>query len=156
MNDEAGIKMISQNRKARFNYTIEESLECGIALQGTEVKSVKDGTISFPDAFAEIINGEVWIKGLHISEYPYSSIFNHEPDRHKKLLLHKQEIKKLLRKVDEKGYTLIPLDIYLKKGRVKISLGICKGKKQFDKRSDIKEKDLKRDLQREFRKKLDG
>lgn len=156
MNDEAGIKMISQNRKARFNYTIEESLECGIALQGTEVKSVKEGTISFPDAFAEIINGEVWIKGLHISEYPYSSIFNHEPDRHKKLLLHKQEIKKLLRKVDEKGYTLIPLDIYLKKGRVKISLGICKGKKQFDKRSDIKEKDLKRDLQREFRKKLDG
>ena len=156
MNEESGIKMISQNRKARFNYTIEESIECGIALQGTEVKSVKDGTISFPDAFAEIINGEVWIKGLHISEYPYSSIFNHEPDRHKKLLLHKQEIKKLLRKVDEKGYTLVPLDIYLKKGRVKVSLGICKGKKQFDKRADIKDKDLKRDLQREFRKKLDG
>ncbi len=146
--------MIAQNKKARFNYTIEDSYECGIVLEGTEVKSFKSGNISFPDAFAEIQNGEVWLKGLHISEYSFSSIFNHNPDRPKKLLLHKDEIKRLTRKVEEKGCTLIPLDFYLKNGRIKVSLGVCKGKKQFDKRADIKERDIKRDLQREFRKGL--
>ena len=104
-----GTKLIAENRKARFDYTIEDTYECGIELLGTEVKSVKDGKISFPDAFAEIINGEVWVKNFHISEYVYSSIFNHDPDRPKKLLLHKEEIKRLTRKVDEKGYTLVPL-----------------------------------------------
>lgn len=146
--------MIAQNKKARFNYTIEDSYECGIVLEGTEVKSFKSGNISFPDAFAEIQNGEVWLKGLHISEYSFSSIFNHNPDRPKKLLLHKDEIKRLTRKVEEKGCTLIPLDFYLENGRIKVSLGVCKGKKQFDKRADIKERDIKRDLQREFRKGL--
>ncbi len=146
--------MIAQNKKARFNYTIEDSYECGIVLEGTEVKSFKSGNISFPDSFAEIQNGEVWLKGLHISEYSFSSIFNHNPDRPKKLLLHKDEIKRLTRKVEEKGSTLIPLDFYLKNGRIKVSLGVCKGKKQFDKRADIKERDIKRDLQREFRKGL--
>lgn len=126
-------KIIAENRKARFNYFIEESIECGIALEGTEVKSVKNGSISFPDAFAEIVNNEVFVKGLHISEYSYSSVFNHNPDRVKKLLLHKEEIKRLKRKTEEKGYTLIPIDFYLKNGRVKLTLGICKGKKQFDK-----------------------
>ncbi len=147
---------IAQNRKARFNYTIDDSIECGIVLEGTEVKSVRAGNLSFPDAFAEIRDGEVWIIGLHIAPYVYSSIFNHDPDRPKKLLLHRDEIKKLIRKVEEKGFTLIPLDFYLKKGRVKVNLGICKGKKMFDKRADIREKDLKRDIQREFRKKNDG
>ena len=151
-----GTKLISQNKKAYFNYQVEEKYECGLELQGTEVKSVKAGNISFPDAFAEIIRNEIWIKGFHISEYPYSSIFNHDPDRPKKLLLHKEEIKKLTRKVDEKGYTLIPLDFYLKNGRVKATLGLCKGKKQYDKRADIKERDVKRDMQREFRKRLDN
>ena len=89
-----GIKVIAQNKKARFNYSVEESYECGVALEGTEVKSVKAGNISFPDAFAEIINGEVWVRNFHISEYPFSSIFNHDPDRKKKLLLHKEEIKR--------------------------------------------------------------
>lgn len=149
-------KTIAQNRKARFDYTIEESYECGIELKGTEVKSVKDGNISFPDAFAEIYRNEVWLKGFHISEYVFSSVFNHDPDRPKKLLLHADEIKRLIRKVEEKGYTLIPLDVYLKNGRVKINLGVCKGKKQYDKRADIKERDVKRDIQREFRKRLDG
>jgi len=144
-------KMIAVNKKARFNYSIEESIECGVALEGTEVKSFKAGNISFPDAFAEIINNEVWVKGLHISEYSYSSVFNHNPDRPKKLLLHKDEIKRLLRKTEEKGFTLVPLDFYLKNGRVKINLGLCKGKKMFDKRADIKDRDIKRDLQREFR-----
>lgn len=147
-------KIIAENRKARFNYFIEESIECGIALEGTEVKSVKNGSISFPDAFAEIVNNEVFVKGLHISEYSYSSVFNHTPDRVKKLLLHKEEIKRLKRKTEEKGYTLIPIDFYLKNGRVKLTLGICKGKKQFDKRASIKERDVNRDIQREFRKGL--
>ena len=122
-------KYIAENRKARFNYSIEETYECGIELQGTEVKSVKNGSISFPDSFAEIINGEIFLKNFHISEYSFSSIFNHNPDRPKKLLLHKEEIKRLIRKVEEKGFTLIPLNFYLKKGRVKVTLGVCKGKK---------------------------
>ena len=151
-----GTKLIAENRKARFDYTIDDSIECGVVLQGTEVKSVKDGKISFPDSFAEIIKDEVWLKNFHISEYVYSSIFNHNPDRPKKLLLHREQIKRLQRKVEEKGYTLIPLSFYLKEGRLKVSLGICKGKKQFDKRNTIKDRDNQRDLQREFRKGLKG
>ncbi len=147
-------KLIAQNKKARFNYSVDETYECGLVLEGTEVKSFKAGNISFPDTFAEIQKGEVWVKGLHIAEYSYSSIFNHDPDRPKKLLLHRDEIKRLTRKVEEKGYTLIPLDFYLKNGRIKVTLGLCKGKKQFDKRADIRERDVKRDMQREFRKGL--
>ncbi len=146
-----GKKIIAENRKARFNYSVEDSIECGIALEGTEVKSVKNGQISFPDSFALIENGEVWLQNFHIAEYAFSSIFNHDPDRKKKLLLHKEEIKRLTRKVEEKGFTLIPLDFYLKNGRVKVNLGVCKGKKQFDKRADIKDRDVKRELAREFK-----
>ena len=149
-----GVKKIAENRKARFDYFIEDSIECGIVLEGTEVKCVKGGNLSFPDAFAEIINGEVWVKGLHIAEYSYSSVFNHNPDRAKKLLLHRDQIKRLSRKVDEKGYTLIPLDFYLKNGRVKVTLGVCKGKKAFDKRETIKARDADRMLAREFKKRL--
>lgn len=149
-----GKKLIAENRKVRFDYFIEETYECGIELQGTEVKSVKNGSISFLDSFAEIINGEVWLKNFHISEYSFSSVFNHDPDRPKKLLLHKEEIKRLTRKIDVKGYTLIPIDFYLKNGRVKVTLGVCKGKKQFDKRATIKDRDVKRDLAREFAKGL--
>ena len=149
-------KIIAENRKARFDYFIEDTYECGIALQGTEVKSVKNGSISFPDAFAEIKNGEVWVKNFHISEYSFSSIFNHDPDRAKKLLLHKEEIKRITRRVEEKGCTLIPLDFYLKNGRVKVTLGVCKGKKQYDKRAAIKDRDVQRDIQREFAGKLRG
>ena len=151
-----GTKLIAENRKARFDYTIDDSIECGVVLQGTEVKSVKEGKISFPDSFAEIVKDEVWLKNFHISEYVYSSIFNHNPDRPKKLLLHREQIKRLQRKVEEKGYTLIPLSFYLKNGRLKVSLGICKGKKQFDKRNTIKDRDNQRDMQREFRKGLKG
>lgn len=151
-----GKKTIAENRKARFDYFIEDTYECGIQLEGTEVKSVKNGNLSFPDGFAEIINGEVWIKNCHIAEYSYSSIFNHNPDRPKKLLLHREEIKKITRKVDEKGYTLIPVEFYLKNGRVKVSLGVCKGKKLYDKRASIKDRDIQRDVQREFSNKLRG
>jgi len=149
-------KIIAENRKARFDYFIEDTYECGIVLQGTEVKSVKNGNISFPDAFAEIVNGEVWVKNFHISEYSFSSIFNHNPDRPKKLLLHAEEIKRLTRRVEEKGCTLIPLDFYLKDGRVKVTLGVCKGKKMYDKRAAIKDRDVQRDIQREFAGKLRG
>ena len=144
-------KIIAENKKARFDYFIEESYECGVELQGTEVKSVKNGNISFPDSFAEIINGEIWVKNLHISEYSYSSVFNHDPDRPKKLLLHRDEIKRLTRRVDEKGFTLIPIDFYLKNGRVKVALGICKGKKNYDKRDSMLEKAHKRDIERQMK-----
>ena len=144
-----GIKIIARNKKAFFNYSVEYKLECGIVLQGSEVKSVKEGKISFNDAFAEIIDGEVFIKNFSIAEYVYSSVFNHKPERIRKLLLHKEEIKRLSRRVLEKGYTLIPLEFYLKNGRLKVELGLCKGKKLYDKRADIKERDIKRDMQRE-------
>ncbi|MDR2480786.1 MAG: SsrA-binding protein SmpB [Spirochaetaceae bacterium] len=146
-----GVKIIAKNRKAYFDYTVEDSYEAGLSLEGTEVKSIKDGRISFPDAWAEIINGEIWLNQFQISENPFSSSFNHDPSRKKKLLLHKEEIKRLKRKVDEKGFTLIPLSFYLKNGRVKVELGVCKGKKSFDKRAGIKERDVKRDAAREFR-----
>ena len=145
------VKIIAQNKKARFDYFVEEHYECGVVLEGTEVKSVKNGNVSFADSFAEITNNEVWMRNFHISEYSYSSVFNHNPDRVKKLLVHKEEIKRLKRKIDEKGFTLIPLDIYLKQGLVKITLGVCKGKKQYDKRETIQERDVNRDLSREFK-----
>ena len=146
-----GKKLIAKNKKAFFDYSVDSSIECGIVLQGTEVKSVKEGKISFNDSFAEIQAGEVFIKNFSISEYVYSSIFNHKPDRNRKLLLHKDEIKRIERRIREKGYTLIPLEFYLKNGRLKILLGICKGKKLFDKRQDIRERDLKRDMQSEVK-----
>lgn len=149
-------KIIAQNKKARFNYFLEDTYECGVVLEGTEVKSVKNGSISMVDAFAEITDGEVWVRNVHIAEYSFSSIFNHNPDRKKKLLLHREEIKRLQRKVEEKGYTLIPLDIYLKNGRVKITLGVCKGKKLYDKRDTIKQRDLDREMSRDFRKDLNS
>lgn len=145
------IKIIAQNKKARFDYFVDELFECGVVLEGTEVKSVKEGSVSFADSFAEIVNGELWMRNFHISEYKYSSVFNHNPDRPKKLLMHKEELKRIQRKADEKGYTLIPLDCHLKNGLVKITLGVCKGKKQFDKRAAIKERDVNRDLRREFK-----
>jgi SsrA-binding protein len=146
-----GIKIIAVNRRARHEYSVEESLECGIELEGTEVKSFRDGKISFPDAWAEIEEGQVWVRSLHVAENPFSSIFNHDPDRKKRLLLHRDEIKRIRRKVEERGYTLIPLSFYFKKSRVKVELGLCKGKKLYDKRADIRDRDIKRDMEREFR-----
>ena len=150
MGDE-GKKIIARNKKAFFDYSVESTIECGVVLCGSEVKSVRDGKISFVDAFAEIIKEEVFIKNFFIAEYVYSSIFNHKPDRVRKLLLHKAEIRRLDRRVREKGFTLVPLEFYLKGGRLKILLGLCKGKKMFDKRATIKERDIKRDIQREVK-----
>ena len=149
-----GVKIIALNRKARHDYTVDDTYECGIELLGTEVKSFRDGKISFSDAWAEVINKEVWLRSLTIAENPFSSVFNHDPERKKKLLLNRDEIKRIARKTEEKGYTLVPLSFYFKKGRVKVELGLCKGKKQYDKRADIRERDMKRDVAREFRKGL--
>ncbi|MDR0556646.1 MAG: SsrA-binding protein SmpB [Treponema sp.] len=147
----AGAKTIAVNRKAFYNYAIDERYECGIELLGTEVKSFREGKISFPDAWAEVVDQEIWLRSLIVAENPFSSIFNHDPARKKRLLLHKAEIKRIRRKVEEKGFTLIPLSFYFKKGRVKVELGLCKGKKTFDKRADIRDRDVKRDIAREFR-----
>jgi SsrA-binding protein len=149
-----GVKIIAVNRKARYDYSVDDRYECGIELLGTEVKSFREGKISFPDAWAEVIKGEVWLRSLRVAENPFSSIFNHDPDRKKRLLLHAAEIKRIRRKVEEKGYTLIPLSFYFKKSLVKVELGLCKGKKAFDKRADIRDRDVKRDIAREFRRGL--
>ncbi|MDR2176878.1 MAG: SsrA-binding protein SmpB [Treponema sp.] len=146
-----GVKIIAVNRRARHDYAVEDSLECGIELEGTEVKSFRDGKISFPDSWAEIEGNQVWLRSLRVAENPFSSIFNHDPDRKKRLLLHRDEIKRLRRKVEERGYTLVPLSFYFKKSRVKVELGLCKGKKLYDKRADIRERDINRDVAREFR-----
>ncbi|HOX32859.1 MAG TPA: SsrA-binding protein SmpB [Spirochaetales bacterium] len=146
-----GVKVVAVNRRARYDYSVDETFECGVVLLGTEVKSIKDGKVSFQDAFAEVRSGEVWLRNFHVAEYGFSSVFNHDPDRQKKLLLKAQEIKRVDRRVREKGYTLILLSIYLKRGLVKVELGLCKGKKQFDKRADIKARDVDRDLRRDFR-----
>lgn len=147
-------KLLASNRKARYNYTVEDSMECGIELKGTEVKSLKIGKFSFSDAYGKIEGGELWLVSLNIQPYLFGNIFNHDPDRPRKLLAHKQEIKRLKRKVDEKGLTLVPLKFYLKKGRVKVELGVCRGKKLVDKRQTIKQKDMKRDADRVMREKL--
>ena len=149
-----GIKVLGNNKKAYYDYHVDDTLECGISLQGTEVKSIKDNRFSFSDSYARIRDDELWLIGLHVSVYPFGNIYNHEPDRDRKLLIHRQEIKRLRRRVDEKGFTLIPLKFYLKRGLVKLELGICKGKKTYDKREAIKARDQKRDAEREFRDRL--
>jgi SsrA-binding protein len=146
-----GRKIIALNRRARFDYSIDESIECGIVLEGSEVKSLRMGKVSFPDGYALFENGELWLRNVHISEYSFSSIFNHDPDRPRKLLAHAHELKRLHRRVEEKGFTLIPLDFHFTKGRVKVELGLCKGKKQADKRDAMKERDVKREMARAFR-----
>jgi SsrA-binding protein len=148
---EKGIKILADNRKARFNYSVEDTLECGIELQGTEVKSLRIGKFSFADSYARVINGELILVSFHISPYEFGNIYNHEPDRDRRLLAHRQEIKKLQRKIDEKGFTLVPLKVYLKNGLVKVLIGICRGKQSHDKRQSIKDRDLKRDAARQVR-----
>ena len=133
------------NREARFNYFILEELECGIVLTGTEIKAIRDSKVNLKDSYAVIRHGEMFLINSHIAEYKEGNIFNHDPRRTRKLLLHKQEIIKLNNKVSQEGLTLIPLKLYFKKNKVKILLGLCKGKKTFDKRETIKERDLKRE-----------
>ncbi len=137
-----------KNKKANFDYYIEESIECGIELEGTEIKSLRNGSGDLKDTFALIRNGEVFLHNMYIAKYEEGNIFNHDERRTRKLLLHKREISKLKEKVDREGYSLVPLKAYLVKNKVKVLLGIGKGKKLYDKRETIKERDLKREAQR--------
>lgn len=143
--------VFATNRKVHFNYFVEETIEAGIVLSGSEVKAIRDGMISFTDGFAAFKNNELFLYNVRISEYKHSSVFSHEPDRLKKLLLHNQELKRLRRKVDEKGITLVPLDFHYGNHKIKVTLGLCKGKKMHDKRDTIKGRDIDRDTARELR-----
>ena len=147
----SGTRSLAVNKRARYNYEIDERMECGIELRGTEVKSIKAGRFSFSDAYARIKDDELWLIGFHITPYDHANIFNHDPDRERKLLVHRQEIKRLKRKVDERGFSLIPTKFYLKHGIVKVELGLGKGKKLVDKRNTIKQRDQKREADRELR-----
>ena len=148
-------KLICQNKKARHNYLIEDKYEAGIALLGTEVKSLREGRANLGDSYGKIKNGEVFLVDAHISPYSYANRFNHDPLRPRKLLLHKREIRRLIGKVQEKGFTLIPLRLYFSNGRAKVELGLGKGKKLFDKRETLKRKTMERDMER-GRKGFDG
>ena len=139
-------KLIANNKKARHDYFLEETYEAGIALHGTEVKSIRMGRCSVKEAFIRIEKGEVFLYGMHISPYEKGNIFNKDPLRPKKLLLHKSEIRKLTQKIAEKGYTLIPVEVYLKGNLVKVSVSLAKGKKLYDKRQDIAKKDQRREV----------
>ncbi len=146
-----GTKLISNNKKAYHDYFIEETYECGIELFGTEVKSLRQGHCSLNEAFVRIQNEEAFVNGMHISPYEKGNIFNKDPLRVKKLLMHKKEIRRLVGKVTEKGFTLIPLQVYFKGGRVKVEIALAKGKKLYDKRDSIAKKDADREMERSFR-----
>lgn len=144
-------KLIANNKKAYHDYFIDETYEAGIALHGTEVKSMRMGKCSVKESFIRIENGEIYVYGMHVSPYEKGNIFNKDPLRVKKLLMHKYEINKLAGKVAEKGYTLVPLQVYFKDGKVKVEVGLARGKKLYDKRQDIAKKDQRRETEREFK-----
>ena len=145
------IKLIANNKKAYHDYFIEETYEAGIALHGTEVKSLRMGKCSIKESFVRIEKGEVFIYGMHVSPYEKGNIFNRDPLRVKRLLLHKGEINKLVGKIAEKGFTLVPLKVYFKGSLVKVEIGLAKGKKLYDKRADIAKKDMRREAEKEFK-----
>jgi len=151
MKEKKGIKFVAQNRKARHDYFIEERLEAGMVLQGTEVKALREGRVNIKDGYAKIKNGEVFLLDVHISPYAFGNRFNHDPLRPRKLLLHNREIHRLMGKVKEKGFSLIPLNIYFVCGRAKVELALAKGKKLYDKRESLKRKDLEREVERSYK-----
>ena len=142
---------IAQNKKAYHEYFIEETIECGIELFGTEVKSLREGRVNLKDSYCNIVKGEVFVNGMHISPYEKGNIFNKDPLRVRKLLLHKYEINKMAGKIAEKGYTLVPLQVYFRGSLVKVEIGLAKGKKLYDKRQDIAKKDQRREAEKEFK-----
>lgn len=144
-------KLIANNKKAYHDYFIDETYEAGVVLHGTEVKSMRMGKCSVKESFIRIENGEVFVYGMHVSPYEKGNIFNKDPLRVKKLLLHRAEINKLAGRVAEKGYTLVPLQVYFKEGKVKVEIGLARGKKLYDKREDIAKKDARRETEREFK-----
>ncbi len=145
------IKLVANNKKAYFDYFIEDKYEAGVALHGTEVKSIRMGKCSIKESYIKIENGEVFIYGMHVSPYEKGNIFNKDPMRIKKLLMHKYEINKLNGKLQQKGLTLVPLQVYLKGGLVKVEVGLARGKKLYDKRESLAKKDMKREAEKEFK-----
>ena len=145
------VKEIARNKKARFDYEIVETFEAGIVLVGSEVKSLRQKKASIQEAYARIKNGEIFLTGMNIAIYEMANRFNHEPVHDRKLLLHRHEIKRLTGKVQEKGFTLVPLRLYFKNGKVKVELGLARGKAKYDKRRDIQQRDVDREIQREWK-----
>ncbi|AAC66420.1 SsrA-binding protein SmpB [Borreliella burgdorferi] len=143
--------LLLENKKAKFNYFIEEKISCGIVLKGTEVKSIKAKKLSFNNSFASIKKEELWLENLHVSKYKEGNIFNHDELRPRKLLIKKRELQRLKKFKEKEGYTLIPISFYLKKSIIKVEVGICKGKKLYDKREILKQKSIKKDLSREIK-----
>lgn len=151
-----GIKVVSENRKAFHDYFIEDRIEAGIVLTGTEIKSIRNGKANLKDSYARVNDGEVWVHQMHISPYEQGNRFNHDPLRPRKLLLHRSEINKLVGKVQLQGLTLIPIKIYLKKGMAKVELAVGQGKKNYDKRQSLAEREGKRDIERALRERNKG
>ncbi len=148
---DTGPRAVCTNKKARRDYQIEETLEAGLVLRGSEVKSLRDGRANLTDAYATVDRGEVWLSGLHISPYPHTRLEEQDPDRRRKLLLHAREIRRLAGKLQTRGYTLVPLRVYFRRGYAKVELGLGKGKKHYDKREDLKKADAKREMERALR-----
>ena len=146
-----GTKLIAENRKARHDYFVLETIEAGISLFGTEIKSIRAGAVNLKDAWCSIDNGEIFVNGMHVSPYEQGNIFNRDPYRVRKLLMHKREILRLFGQTKQQGLTLIPLSLYFKDSRVKVAVGVCKGKKLYDKRADIAKRDENRTIDRELK-----
>jgi len=144
-------RVVATNRRARHEYEILETLEAGLVLRGTEVKSLRDGQVNFKDSYATVRNGEAWLRGCHISPYSHGTDANHEPERDRKLLLHKREITRIVGKTAEKGLTVVPLKLYFKGGRIKIELGLARGKKLHDKRATLRERETRREMEKAAR-----
>lgn len=144
----SGVKIITRNRKAYHSYFVDETFEAGVILVGSEVKSLREGRVQLTDAYARFESGELWLVKAHISPYNKATHVNHEPERSRKLLMHKRQLRRLLGKTQEAGYTLIPLALYFKEGRVKVELGLCRGKKLHDKREELRKKSHARDIER--------
>lgn len=145
-----GIKIVTTNRKAYHDYSVEDKFEAGMALMGSEVKSIAEGKANLTDSYCQVENGELWVYGIHISPYDPASRFGHDPRRKRKLLMHKYEINRLRGKVEQKGFAIVPLKLYFRRGKAKLEIGLVKGKRQYDKRDAIKERDMQRDLEREL------
>ena len=151
MAKKSGMKLIANNKKAFHDYFIEDTYEAGIALAGTEVKSLRSGKCSIKEAFVRVENGEVYVYGMHITPYEKGNIFNKDPLRPRKLLMHKKEIQKMVGKIAQKGYTIVPVEVYFKGSLVKVQVALAKGKKLYDKRQDIAKKDQRREAERDFK-----
>ncbi|EDN8197518.1 SsrA-binding protein SmpB [Listeria monocytogenes] len=144
-------KLVAQNKKARHDYAIEEIFEAGIVLQGTEIKSVRNARVNLKDSYARIDKGEIFLHNMHISPYEQGNRYNHDPLRTRKLLLHKKQISRLMGETKESGYSIVPLKMYIKDGYAKVLIGVARGKKKYDKRQDLKQKEAKRDIERAFK-----